>query len=353
MQKAIYAGQRWQEEERGDKNLLLFYFIFLIFLTMAKNKEIKEEKEPKSKEENKHLTSTVFLIIFLLITIISFIFFPILISLILFILILFPILLYIILGKLTKRWVLSFFISLIIYVILLAILVFWIYTDTTNLITNMQQQPKYLLYREGNTIPFGYSFTSLDFNIKQGDMPFKQLSTDEIRNVVNTINKKDKFVIIFKKEFFNPLPETIELNVDNQDFKIPKATAFEILQSQEPDKILLQYVATTNQESKDIPPDVLAQIQQGNITSEMQKQFQEQMPIDKSQIKAMVLGLMAVKTAQSQGIDYLFDSLANNNLDIKPTYIGVWVFKHLPIREVKPFLPPDLQQELNNAMPSL
>ncbi len=316
-------------------------------------KQLKPEIENQSNGK-KHITPIVFLIIFLILTIVSFVFLPVLISLIVFTLILLPILLYIGLGILTKRWVISFFLSTLIYIILMAILVFWIYNDTTNLMNNMQSQPKYLLYRDGNTIPFGYSFTSLDFNIQQGqEIPFKQISNDEIRNIVNSIDNKDKFVIIFKKEFFNPLPETIDLDVQDQNFKIPKITAFEILNSQEPDKVLLKYMTTTSELPKDIPPEILAQIQQGNIPPEMQQQFQQQMPIDKSQIKAMVLGFMIVKTAQSQGIDYIFDSLSNGNMDLIPTYIGVWVFKHIPIREVKPYLPADLQQQLNTAIPTL
>lgn len=309
---------------------------------MAKNKEIKQEKEPQAK---KHILSTLFLIIFLAITLLSFIFLPILISLIIFILILSPMLLYIVLGKLSHRWTLCFFISAFIYILLIAGLGFWIYTDVASLMNNFQGQPKYLLYKDGKIIPLGFLVTAES----QEELPFKMLTNDDIRSIIATINNKDKFVIIIKREFFTPLPDTIDAGIGEQKLQIPKTAALELLKSDNPKEIALKYMAITNAESLGLPQDMLEQIKQGNIPEQLKQEMEKStMDVTDEQVKMLTFGLLFVKTIELKGNNYILESFRNGNIVLKPFYISIWILEHIPVDFIKPFLPPELQYALSN-----
>lgn len=308
---------------------------------MAKQKEIlKEETKPK-----KHIVSTVFLVIFLLLTLLSFIFLPLLISLIIFVLFLFPILLYIILGKLTNHWLIMLPVVFLIQIILLAGLGYWIYSDAIFLMNNFQSQPKYLLYQDGKIIPLGFLITAE----AQQELPFKILANDDIKSIIATINKKDKFVIIVKKEFFTPLPETIDANLGEQKLQIPKTVALELLKSDKPKEIVLEYMAIINAENLGLPEDMLEQIKQGNIPEQLKQEMEKStMDVTDEQVKMLTLGLLFAKTIELKGTNYIFESFRNGNIIVKPFYISIWILEHIPVDFIKPFLPPELQYALSN-----
>lgn len=318
------------------------------------NKLSLDIQEPKKSG----LTSTIFLIVFLSITVLSFIFLPILFSLILFLAILFPILLYISLGKLTKRWGMSLLFTTLIHFVLIIILAIWIYQDTTNLMNNIKTQPKYLLYQENSTVAFA---SKIDLT---SNMNITEISKSEISEIINFINRKDKFVIIIDAKIFNPLNETISIPIQDQNIEVSKQDALAILKSDNSLSIVLKYLTKNNPElSKDLPPELLQQIKDGNISKELEQAMQQtqnqgqvsnknnlqqlqQTPtsgFDKNSIKPIALTLLLAETAREQGIDYIFDSLNNNNIQIKPdSYITLWIIKHIPFKEIKPYLPQDL-----------
>lgn len=315
---------------------------------MKGNKSQVDIQEPK---KSSGLTSTIFLIIFSLITILSFFFLPILFSIILFLTILFPLLLYIILGKLTNRWGLSLLFTTLIHFVLIIILALWIYQDTSNLINNAKTHTKYLLYQENNTIVFA-SKIYLNSNMNITEIP-----KSEIPEIINSINKKDKFVIIIDSKIFNQLNETISIPIQNQNMQVSKQDALEILKSDDPLGLVLKYLTKNNPElSKDLPPELLQQIKEGNISKELEQAMKDQslgqnnlqqIPglsgFDKNSIKLFVLIFLLAETIKEQGTEYIFDSLTNNNIQIKPdSYITFWIIKHIPFKELKPYLPKDL-----------
>lgn len=302
------------------------------------------EKETKPKG----IVSTVFLVAFALITLISFVLLPIVISLALFILVLFPVLLYLILGKLTKRWGLSVVYTLLIQIILLGILGFYVYTDTKAFTNNLQTQPKYILYQEGDNIILGYALNSFDFDkfVEQNQTVLKALSSEDVKQILNNINQKDKFVIILNSKFFDPLPETIDIEMEGQTLNLPKSSALEILKSDAPEDIILKYAIQNSIQLQDLPPEILEQVQQGNLPSQLKQYMETQMPFDKTLIKPATLAVLTSKVIESQGLEYVFTSLKDNILQVKPFYISLWALKNMPVKEVSVYLPQGLQQNM-------
>lgn len=296
-------------------------------------------------QEKRHIVSTIFLIIFLALTLLSFIFLPILFSLILFIFIFFPILLYIILVKLTHRWIICLFVSFFIYVIVIAGLGFWIYSDAMSLSNNAQSQPIYVLYKDGNSIPLAINARDLNFS-SGSKVPV--LAQADIKKIWDSKDEKDKFVIIINKEFFDVTPENLDFEVQGANISMTKAEAFNIITSADPTNILIMKMANSGGLT-DLPPQILEQVKQGNIPDELKQQIMQQGSFDIPTLKVMVFGLLIMKTIQVQGLDYVFESAANGRIVVKPFYVSVWIIEHIPLEIVKPLLPSDLQTTINQA----
>lgn len=289
--------------------------------------------EIKNKTDNSQgIVSTIFLLAFIVLSVINFMFIPILFALIIFILILFPGIIYILLGKVTRRWGLSILFALLIQILVLAVIGIWLYTDATSLINNFQNQPKYIVYTENNDVVFASNFNP------GNNLNFSEIPESEIKPLLETQNKKDKFLIFIDAKIFDPLDENIQVPFGDTTQEISKQEAFGILRSGNPFNQVISYLKKTNPELSSTL-GLLSEQQ----ASELSNQLFQSLEVKKDSIKTIVLAILLEETVKKEGIGYIFDSIDNNIIYIKPdSYASIWIIKHIPKEQLKQFLPPEL-----------
>ena len=236
----------------------------------------------------------VVLLAVVLLTILTFIFVPLWISLICFIVIYSPTILYILIYKWIKRWfaaaVFSFSIWLNILIILIPVAGGLLFLDLNNFKDNFETQPKYLAI-EDNGIIFAAKINSLELS----EESFKVLTPGEITSLQTEINNnlvQDKMIFLVNKEVFNVV-ETIQQ--PETGITLTREEAFNLIKSEDPFEILRSKMPAN------IPSQLLTNM---NLSSET--------------IKIFTLALLLQETIKKGGPEYLINELKSGNIKIYP-----------------------------------
>lgn len=271
--------------------------------------------------------SWIILFITVGLTILTFIFLPLIISIIIFAAVYLPTTLYILIYKWIDRWfaalVFSFSIWLNIMLIIIPLIGGLVALDLMSFSKDLAEDPKYIIL-DDNGLIFGMSLDSIGLIGEQqtGNRQSPTLTIDQLAQIQNDINEdtlENKIVFKIEKEFFRNIDE---IQIEQLGITATKDEIITMLTAEDPSAILEEKLSSTI----GVPGLELDQL--GDI--------------DNEQIKTMAFFLLIQKTIEQEGTDYIIKELKNDNIKIYPEKTSLKMLIKLMPPEILSSLLPDI-----------
>jgi energy-coupling factor transporter transmembrane protein EcfT len=250
-------------------------------------------------EKDSSKIAWIILGILVLISIILFIFIPLIISLLILFFLFLPAIIYILWYKLTSKWILSIFLTLLSMFLILIITIGLFALDLKNFSDDVMEKPKFVLLKENNELIFGFKIEGKS----QPDLNSTQtLNKEDLNSIQEEINKKvkDKIILVIDENFFKSVEK---LKVPGVNLVLTKQQAFDLLKSDDPGSHIINILGF-DQTTK-------------LIVSQINKDF----PNDK--IKLLVFALVLTESVQEKDASFLLQEFKNKNLEIYPKRFSI------------------------------
>jgi len=302
------------------------------------------------KEERRY--TWVWLLSFVLVSVILYFVLPWYYNVPLFIFVLFPIILFLLIKWPLKRFFLSLLLAIALWILLVggtvAIGAYVITKDVKEIGREIQEDPKFLLYESNNAIKWGVQLTGNSSQGVGGSLftPLTQTQVEQIKSQ-RTIKDSHEVIITIKPELFQTLPEDLNFSLGDQSLKTKKSDLLKILEGGSSQALMQQLIKNTV--SSQLPTDQLNQIPQLDQNNSDLSSAGQQLPpefasqaqsflssqtnmtaIPDEQMRALILVGLGQKLFEKNGQETIFNAYKEGYIQYAPDHFTLRLVRMVP-----------------------